>query len=156
MEIEYSEEEDQYYSLITLKSLNQFKKGNRPLNDFICIDFFGFGDEPSKEQLNAYKFLLENEEKIFNSLIIGAVNSYNSIYLKRFEKHIEFLPKITDTCDLKKAISIENIIISDNHKNDSSFIMFKGECNWDEEHGVCLVMLKDEFITMQSWDYHHR
>lgn len=154
MKIEYSEEEDEYYSLVTLKSLNQFEKKHQP-KDSISIDFFGFGEKPSKEQLIAYEFLLKNEERIINSLIKGAVNSYNSIYLKRFEKFIEFLPKIKDTSDFKKAISIENIIISDNHENGSSFVMYKGECNWDEEHGVCIVMLKDKFITMESWDYYH-
>ena len=154
MEIEYLEEEDQYYSLVTLKSLNQFEKIDDP-KDSISVDFYDIGEQPNEEQITAFQFLLNNEEKVFSSLIKGAVTSYNSVYLERFKDLIEFLPKIENEDDFKKAVTIENIIISDNHEDDASFVMFKGECNWDEEHGFCIVMLKDKFITMKSWHYYH-
>ncbi|WP_299715199.1 hypothetical protein [uncultured Tenacibaculum sp.] len=110
MEIEYLEEEDQYYSLVTLKSLNQFEKIDDP-KDFISVDFYDIGEQPNKEQITAFQFLLNNEEKVFSSLIKGAVASYNSVYLERFKDLIEFLPKIENEDDFKKAMTIENIIV---------------------------------------------
>ncbi|MEO1032725.1 MAG: hypothetical protein AAFX55_15035 [Bacteroidota bacterium] len=154
MKIDYSEKEDIYYCDLKLKSLEHYGKTNKS-NTLIRIDFHTLFNKPSVEQENALNYLIENEEDIFKIMNLEIITTYNNEILKKFEKFKKFLPIIKTESDLYNEIYITDILVSDNSKLDFAFVLFKGECSWDIEHGFCVVMHKNEFIELDSWDYYY-
>tara|TARA_Y100000815_G_C13035237_1_gene384653 strand:+ start:53 stop:517 length:465 start_codon:yes stop_codon:yes gene_type:complete len=154
MKIDYSENEDIYYCDLKLKSLKNYGK-TKQSNTLIRIDFHTLFDKPTFEQENALNYLIENEEDIFKIMNREIVKTYNNKILKKFEKFKEFLPVIKTESDLHNEISITDILVSGNSETDFAFVLFKGECSWDIEHGFCVAMHKKKFIELGSWDYYY-
>jgi len=154
MKIDYSEKEDIFYSDLKLNSLESFEK-IRERKGLIRIDFHTLFEKPTIEQKNAFKYLIENEKDVFDKMVLGIIDSYNKEILSKFKGYVEFLPVIKEPLDLKKEVSIDNIIVSNKHINGTSYIMYKGDCSWDDEHGFCAVMNKNQFIEFGSWDLHY-
>tara|TARA_B100000378_G_C17843310_1_gene342387 strand:+ start:90 stop:554 length:465 start_codon:yes stop_codon:yes gene_type:complete len=154
MKIGYSEDEDIYYCDLKLKSLKNYGKPKQS-NTLIRIDFHTLFDKPTFEQENALNYLIENEEDIFKIMNREIVKTYNNEILKKFEKFKEFLPVIKTESDLHNEISITDVLVSGNSETDFAFVLFKGECSWDIEHGFCAVMHKKKFIELGPWDYYY-
>jgi hypothetical protein len=154
MKIDYSEKEDIYYSDLKLNSLESFGKIREP-KALIRIDFHTLFEKPTIEQKNAFNYLIENEKDVFDKMILGIIDSYNKEILSKFKDYAEFLPVIKTPMDLKREISIDDIIVSNKYINGTSYVMYKGDCSWDDEHGFCVVMNKNQFIEFGSWDLHY-
>ena len=60
----------------------------------------------------------------------------------------DLIPEIDNIEDFKNFIGLANIHIMTSDKDDFAYIGFELGCNWDEEHGVGIMMHKDRVVAI--------
>lgn len=96
------------------------------------------------QQVNAIKFLVDNSDSVRNALLVGLLNELPSLK----EIYEDLIPDIDNIEDLKNFIGLANIHIMTSDKDDFAYIGFELGCNWDDEHGVGIMMHKDRVVAI--------
>jgi len=96
------------------------------------------------QQVNAIGFLVDNSEAIRNALLVGLLNVLPS--LKEFYE--DLIPDIDNIEDFKNLIGLSNLHIMTSDKDGFAYIGFELGCDWDDEHGVGIMMHKDRVVAI--------
>ena len=105
------------------------------------------------EQVAAYHFFRENEQKIMDAALKAVLKAVTK--LKRdgyFEDSDEPAPKIETVADLKRNIELLAIHVFDYAKSRHGYIGMNFLCTWDEEHDLGLVVHKSRVVTVGQAD----
>lgn len=102
--------------------------------------------KPSAAQINAYRYLKENEARVTAALLAGLYQDYPQIREAYGGIEPEYLPEIAQAADLRRAIEPLNVHINREAKDGCAYIGFECDCLWDEEHGLGVMMLRDEYV----------
>ena len=100
------------------------------------------------QQVNAIKFLIDNSDKIRNSILDTFIKELPNLR----EIYEDLIPKIEHVEDLKNVIGLSLLHIMPSDKDDYAYIGFEFGCNWDEEHGVGVMTHKDRVIAFGGAD----
>lgn len=98
----------------------------------------------TKQQVNAIRFLVDNSETVINALLVGLLNELPSLK----EIYEDLIPDIDNIEDFKNFIGLANLHIMNSDKDDFAYIGFELGCNWDDEHGVGIMMHKDRVVAI--------
>jgi hypothetical protein len=96
------------------------------------------------QQVNAIRFLVDNSDAIRNALLFGLLNELPSLK----EIYEDLIPDIDNIEDFKNLIGLSNLHIMESDKNDFAYIGFELGCDWDDEHGVGIMMHKDRVVAL--------
>jgi hypothetical protein len=96
------------------------------------------------QQVNAIRFLVDNSDAIRNALLFGLLNELPSLK----EIYEDLIPDIDNIEDFKTLIGLSNLHIMESDKNDFAYIGFELGCDWDDEHGVGIMMHKDRVVAI--------
>ena len=125
---------------------------------------------PCLEQKSAYEFFLDNTEKIYSNLLDAVFEIYpeeRNFYREGYgwredlsqEEEQEFekeygadVPEFGSPEELKKVICLRSIYIQATAKDSVAYIGFEFDCNWDEEHGLGVVMHRDRVVEVGQAD----
>lgn len=125
---------------------------------------------PSPEQVQAYQYFLENSDSVFDSLLKAVFDSYpaeRASYREGYgwsedldedeKEEFEddygiFVPELFTPQDLKKVICLRIIHVGAEALNGFSYIGFEFDCNWDEEHGLGVLMHRDRVVSVGQAD----
>lgn len=133
----------------TFASWRDFQANAEPSNGELRIFVYleSMGDEkPSAAQTTAFRYLKENESQVTAALLAGLYNDYPQIREVYGGIEPEYLPEIEQTADLRRMIRPLNIHINLEAKDNCAYIGFECDCLWDEEHGLGIMMHRDEYI----------
>jgi len=111
--------------------------------------------DPIKEQINAINYILNNENKIYQSIytnlkeIIIPNEKKNNIDLEdEDEDVIEYwYPELNSIVDMEKALGIISIEIDFQYRNKIAWTKYLFEFSAEEEHGLSMVFEKDKFLN---------
>lgn len=118
----------------------------------------GRGDEPlSKEENLLINWVIENEEKIFDSCMNSLFHQYPEIYAtyaKCYDENEvnEFLPKINNIEELMQVVEVSSINIHPLEKKGIPFIGVELNCPWDDEHGLGILLWGDKVLKIGQGD----
>ncbi|MDF1697815.1 MAG: hypothetical protein P1U56_18350 [Saprospiraceae bacterium] len=132
---------------IILPGLNKLSwdKESEHIDVTIC-DFLDDEMEPGQEQINAINFLIANQSELVHLITKEIWSQWDEIEDDHeYEQYTE-APKIQSPKDIEKIISVHSIYIDAFHKNGIAYIGIEGDCLWDEEHGIGLVIHKDRVV----------
>ena len=96
------------------------------------------------QQVNAIKFLVDNSDSVRNALLVGLLNELPSLK----EIYDDLIPDINNIEDFKNFIGLANLHVMTSDKDDFAYIGFELGCNWDDEHGVGIMMHKDRVVAI--------
>jgi len=100
------------------------------------------------EQVNAIKYLVDNSEEVRDALLNGLLNEMTELK----EIYEDLIPEINKIEDFRNCIGLANIHIMSSDKDNFAYIGFELGCEWDEEHGVGVMMHKDRVVAIGQAD----
>ncbi len=111
--------------------------------------------EISIEHVNAYKYLIQNQENIKKNMLTELFNEYKSLkeeYGYNDEEALEYMPEIKDYNDFRHLIGLSTVHILNVFKENVAYVGYEFGCNWDEEHGLGILTHKDKIIKIGGID----
>jgi hypothetical protein len=96
------------------------------------------------QQVNAIRFLVDNSDSVRNALLVGLINELPTLK----EIYEDLIPDIDNIEDFKNFVGLANLHIMTSDKDDCAYIGFELGCNWDDEHGVGIMMHKDRVVAI--------
>ncbi len=100
------------------------------------------------EQVNAIKYLLDNSDIVRDALLTGLLNEIPDLK----EVYEDLVPEIHKIEDFRNCIGLSSIHLMSSDKDDFAYIGFELGCDWDEEHGIGVMMHKDRVIAIGQAD----
>lgn len=102
----------------------------------------------TQAQVNAINYLIENTDLVRDNLLIGLLNEMP----KLSEIYEDLLPQIDKIEDFKNYIGLANLHLIASDKDGFAYIGFELGCEWDEEHGLGIMMHKDRVVAIGQAD----
>lgn len=130
------------------------KDSNSPSNGIIKLiieDELSDNPDPTPEQLKTINFILEHQEEIIESIIERTKIELPEI-IENYGLEDEPQFKNIQTSSIKGLIGISSIEIKLPQKDGLSYFDVIGGCDWDEEHGLNILMHKTRTITFGGID----
>lgn len=135
-------------------------KGKVPLS---ITDERTFNPEPEIEQINAINFILNNEEKMYQSIfenlkenVIPETKKYYDLGNEDKETLDYWFPEISSPDDMKKTVGILSIYIDIAYRNGIAWTGYMFEFSADEEHGLLMTFEGDKFLYYGERDASHK
>jgi hypothetical protein len=107
--------------------------------------------DPYQEQLNTLGFIFRNQKDIANAIIAETLQELPGIIINNDLQTDEEYRDLTIE-KIKTIIGFSSITIKIVSKDNYSYFDILGGCNWDEEHGLCILFYKDKVISFGSID----
>lgn len=128
------------------------KDSNEASNGLVKVSIKGKKVDNEKvitiEQLNALKFLVDNSDVIRDALLTGLIKELPELK----EIYEDLIPEISKIEDFKNHIGLGNLHVMDSDRDQIAYIGFEFGCDWDEEHGVGIIMHKDRVVEIGQAD----
>lgn len=106
------------------------------------------------EQVNAYRFLVENQEHMRQRIIEELKLRFPALLENEYaswdheDGGLPHLSALTHGFDFKNYIGPSSISIGEDVKDDSAYVKWHFQCLWDPEHGFEVVTHKDRVIDV--------
>lgn len=127
-----------YYS-----SKDKEEKSNGIVKLFISDDLSDEPD-PSPEQFAAIDYLIDNQQHIIRSILDRVKMEYPNL---REWCGDDYCPPLNTDDDVKNAIGFGTIHLQLEHKDGIAYMGYECGCEWDDEHGLGILMHKDRIIS---------
>lgn len=123
---------------------------------------------PSTEQVKAFQYLLDNEKVVFQNLLQAVFKVYpkerdryrdgygysddmDEEEKEEFEEEYgDDVPVLKKPEELKKLIRLHTVHITE--EENAAYVGFEFDCNWEEEHGLGVLMHKDTVVNVGPAD----
>lgn len=155
---------DNYEGLLSLNSWNDFQSrqvvcGSKVTNSisdgFVKVRVEGKKVESVKTttlaQVNAIEFLINHSDKIRDALLTGLLDELSNLK----EVDDDLTPDISGIEDMKKVIRLSYLHVMSSDKDDFAYVGFELDCEWDEEHGIGVIMHKDRIVKIGQAEITH-
>lgn len=118
--------------------------------------------DPEIEQINAINFILNNEEKIYQSIyrnlkefVIPETKKHFDLENEDMETVNYWFPKLSSPEDMKNTVGILGISVDIEYRNDIAWTSYMFEFSADEEHGLIMNFEGDKFLYFGELDTSH-
>jgi len=121
---------------------------------------FNFGGETIENKLNqnhkkGLDYLKNNQTKILTTILSEVLKCY-SIWQEEYgyddDEKEEIMPDVTSIKDFVSLVKPNRIHVLSIYKDDFPYTGYDFNCSWDEEHGLGIMMFKDEIIKIGGSD----
>jgi hypothetical protein len=102
---------------------------------------------PSEAQCRSVKFHLENGAQAVQS-VLAALVPYHRGLKKDWEMNDKEMPPVTDPEDFRKMIGLGQLHVLPHTADDVAYLGLEFGCDWEEEHGLGVVLHKDRVIEV--------
>lgn len=102
----------------------------------------------TQEQINSIHFLRDNSEKIRDAILNALLKELPDIR----EIYEDLVPEINCFADFKNVLGLSTIHVLNSNKDDFSYIGYELGCDWDDEHGLGVMMHKDRVVEIGQAD----
>jgi len=107
--------------------------------------------DPYQEQINALEYLINNQDKVIKSVVDKIKNELPEVIINYDLQEDKNYQTINDET-IKKLIGFSSIYIHIPSKESVSYIDLVGGCNWDEEHGLNVLLHKNRVVSVGGID----
>jgi hypothetical protein len=107
-----------------------------------------------EEQVNAYNFLVNNQEHVQHSILHNLRQDYPRLLAEEYmhwDPEDPDLPKTAEVMgefDFKNYIGPKSIHIGELVKDGTAYVTWRFRCRWDEEHGLDIVTHNERVIDI--------
>jgi hypothetical protein len=109
--------------------------------------------EPTPAQEAAFRFLLDNEQTVFDAVMGQVLESYQTYYDDERWRMISRMKPMASATDLKDLFAITRLDISCEARGGFAHLMFLVDSDWQDEHGLIVVYSPDtRSAGWTSWD----
>lgn len=109
--------------------------------------------EPTPSQEASFRFLLNNEQTVFDAVTAQILASYQNFYEDENWRKIMRMKPVTDVAELKSRFGITRLDISQAARNGFAHFIFIVESDWEDDHGLLVVYSPDtQNATWTTWD----
>jgi hypothetical protein len=102
----------------------------------------------TQEQINALIFLHDNADKIRDGILNALFNELSVIK----EIYEGLVPEINSISDFKNVLGLSIIHVMDSDKDGIAYLGYEFGCDWDDEHGLGVMMHKERVIGIGQAD----
>jgi len=102
----------------------------------------------TEEQINALGFLNDNDAKIRDAILQALLEEIPEIR----DIYEDLVPEINSIADFKPLLGLSIIHVMDSDKDGFAYIGYEFGCDWDEEHGIGVMMHKDRVLEIGQAD----
>lgn len=112
---------------------------------------------PSPEQVAAYRYLKDNQNKVRDAVIDAVFKEYPKIR-KRYdfgeddEQDDNYMPVIREKDELRRLIGPGIVHVLNEAKAGHAYVGFEMGCTWDEEHGLGVLTHKGRVVEVGQAD----
>jgi hypothetical protein len=106
---------------------------------------------PSAEQANSFRYLLENEAAIRDTLVAAIWEEYWSVREKRLARGEVLpsdMPALASSEQLKSQIGLSIVHILPVAKDNAAYVGFEFGCTWEEEHGLGVMTHQGRIVEL--------
>jgi hypothetical protein len=110
---------------------------------------------PSPEQNQAFRFLLDNEKVVADSVLRAIFAEYPALrdsYGYDDYEAAELMPEIERAEQLRPLVGLSNVHVLNVAKHGIAYIGFEFGCKWDEEHGLGVTTHRDRVVEVGNAD----
>lgn len=123
-------------------TLDLLKNGYVP---FQIVDERSYDPEPTEAQKKAINYLIKHECSLVESIFNIFINDINQQYVEWYGES-DWIPTLDTYKDFGKLVKINSIQILSDNKNQISYTRIDFEFLGDEEHGIAIILHKDQLI----------
>lgn len=98
----------------------------------------------TQEQIDAISYLSQNSLRIKNSLLLALLNELPRLW----EIYDDLIPAINSIDDFNQFMGLSQIHILPSARDGYAYVGFEFGCDWDEEHGVGVMMHRERVIEI--------
>jgi len=114
-------------------------------------------EEPivTQEHVNAYNFLVTNQEKIRDTILNSLLTKYpelQELYDYDPETAADIMPNVNNVSQFKSSIGLSSIHLMNVSKDDIAYVGYEFGCSWDDEHGLGVMTHQDRVIEIGGAD----
>lgn len=102
----------------------------------------------TQEQINALSFLHDNADKIRDEILNALFNELSVIK----DIYEDLVPEINNISDFKNVLGLSTIHVMDSDKDGIAYLGYEFGCDWDDEHGLGIMMHKERVIEIGQAD----
>jgi len=152
---------DHYEGHIRLSAWNRFQSrqgsygskdssetSNGLIKVFIDGQHVDYVKTTTQEQINSINYLRDNAKKIQYEMLIALFKELSEIR-KIYE---ELVPEINTIADFENVLGLSIIHVLNSDKEGFSYIGYELGCDWDDEHGMGVMMHKDRVVKIGQAD----
>lgn len=134
--------------LTSLEALNCFSWNKTGTEIRIIIQDYPTKDlEPTIEQIACLQYIQQYQDQIGTTIIDTLWNEWDEIKATNELDEWEGFPTVENKVDLYKLVRIDEIYVKALHKDNIAYLGILGDCKWDEEHGLGMVLHKQRVIS---------
>lgn len=108
---------------------------------FTVADPTGAG--PAPEQAAAFRHLIDHEAEVCQAVLEALHRSYQQYYEDERWRRICDLPEITSPAGVTAAAHLCDVRVCRESAEGVAHLLFEVDCDWEQEHGLCVVYRKD-------------
>ena len=134
---------------IELESWNRFFGCDK------CFELNIGGDEKTEFVENkhkmAYEYVVSNQKKLLERVLSKLLVDYKDLqnaYGYEEDELAELMPEVININDFGELLLPKRVYSLNVEMENMSYFGFHFECNWDDEHGIGVMMHKDRIIKM--------
>ena len=111
------------------------------------------GAEPSPKQEAAFRFLLENEQAVYDAVAAEVWESFQNAYGQEHWRQIAGVKPAATPADLSGRFAVVRVDIARESRGGFAHLVFLLESDWQDEHGLLVVYSPDtRGASWTSWD----
>jgi hypothetical protein len=110
------------------------------------------GADPTPEQVAAFRHLTENEAEVCQSVLEALYRSYQQYYEDERWRRICDLPEIAAPAGITAAAHLLDVQVCRESADGVAHLLFAVDCDWEQEHGMCVVYRKDIGADWTTFD----
>ncbi len=126
------------------------ERRRRGLFPFTVADPTGAG--PTPEQTAAFRYLVENEAEVCQAVLEELYRSYQQYYEDERWRRICDLPEIAAPAGITAAAHLLDVQVCRESADGVAHLVFGVDCDWEQEHGMCVVYRKDAGAHWSTFD----
>jgi hypothetical protein len=159
MEIELDRVDDNleaYHEFPAILRMNQIRyqnDANKKPDGYLQIQFKDTEDrtEPFPEQLTALNYFNENQSQILMNIAERFFEQREDFAEAFGQEPFGSFPVLSTPQDIWKSINLSSIYLHKESHDGCSFVGLFGDCPWDPEHALGIVMHKDKVLLISDW-----
>jgi uncharacterized protein DUF6985 len=117
---------------------------------FTVVDPTGAG--PTPEQEAAFRHLVEHEAEVCQAVLEALYRSYQQYSADERWRRICGLPEIASPAGITAAAHLSDVRICRESAEGVAHLLFEVDCDWEQEHGLCVVYRKDTGADWTTFD----
>lgn len=118
----------------------------------LSVETGGRGSPPSKEQVEAFRYLQKHEKQVAEAILRRTLDEYQK-RRKQWEVEDDVkMPPVKKAEEFRKMIGLGMVHVLNHAKGGVAYVGFQFGCTWDEEHGMGVMMHKQRVVRWGEAD----